>query len=77
MYKRQGFGRGASSQMIKEIAVFMGAEASMNIGLVFVMSLMLLDFFLYVALIADENRIKHVSHEKDIKAKELLEMRCV
>lgn len=70
-----GFGRGASSQMIKEIAVFMGAEASMNIGLIFVMSLMLLDFFLYAALIADENRIKNVSHEKDIKAKELLEMR--
>lgn len=75
MLDGHGFGRGDSSQMIKGIASFMGAEASLNVGLLFVMSLMSLNFLLYAILITDENRIKHVSHEKEVKAKELLEMR--
>lgn len=70
-----GFGRGESSRMIKNIAAFMGAEQALNITLLFLMCLMLLNFLLYSMLVADENHLRLANLEKELKQKEMVEMR--
>lgn len=70
-----GFGRGETSQMIKEIADFLNMSDTLNIVSLFLMFLMLVNFILYVMLIRDENHIRHANLEKEIRGRELVEIR--
>lgn len=69
------FGRGESSRILKTVAAFMEAETALNICLFCLMSLMFLNFFLYSLLVADENHIRLANLEKEIKSREMMEMR--
>lgn len=69
-----GFGRGETSQMIKNIAGFMEVEKALNYTLTCLMVLMFLNFLLYAALVADEKHIRQANMEKEAKMREMANM---
>lgn len=69
-----GFGRGETSQMIKDIAGFMEVENALNCMLFCLMVLMFLNFLLYSVLVADEKHIRQANMEKEAKMREMANM---